>query len=164
MKQMKGTGAGAASQAGQAAFAAIAEVVKVLEADPNTDWSKVDLEGLRQHLIDMDDVILRSRVRADAVAGGATFVITGEGRVAEAIGRMVLEHARMLDGLPDFRAVAQAAPGGAQLTVTAERSGDGAAAVRIRGLGFAGLMVTGAHHTEHHLMIARGAGGGHVHK
>ena len=29
------------------------EAVQKLEADPNTDWSKVDLEALRQHLLDM---------------------------------------------------------------------------------------------------------------
>ena len=37
---------------GQDAFGAIQEIVQILEADPKTDWSKVELEGLRQHLID----------------------------------------------------------------------------------------------------------------
>ena len=37
---------------GQDAFGAIAEVVGILDADPNTDWTKVDLERLRQHLIE----------------------------------------------------------------------------------------------------------------
>src|SRR5437879_13280128 len=41
---------------GQDAFGAIQEIVQMLEADPKTDWSKVDLEGLRQHLIDMNEV------------------------------------------------------------------------------------------------------------
>jgi len=45
---------------GQDAFGAIAEVVRFLEADPETDWSAVDLERLRQHLIDMNEVVLRS--------------------------------------------------------------------------------------------------------
>jgi hypothetical protein len=39
---------------GQDAFGAIAEVVQLLDADPQTDWSRVDLERLRQHLIDMN--------------------------------------------------------------------------------------------------------------
>ena len=30
---------------GQDAFGAIQEIVGKLDADPNTDWSKVDLEG-----------------------------------------------------------------------------------------------------------------------
>src|SRR5437763_2768602 len=37
---------------GQAAFGAISEIVRLLKADPNTDWSKVNIEALRQHLID----------------------------------------------------------------------------------------------------------------
>jgi hypothetical protein len=40
---------------GQDSFGAIQEIVRILEADPNTDWSKVDLEALRQHLIDMNE-------------------------------------------------------------------------------------------------------------
>ena len=43
---------------GQDAFGAIQDVVRKLDADPKTDWSKVDLEGLRQHLIDMNEVTL----------------------------------------------------------------------------------------------------------
>src|SRR5260370_6241702 len=45
---------------GQDAFAAIQENGQILDADPKTDWSKIDLEALRQHLIDMNDVTLRS--------------------------------------------------------------------------------------------------------
>ena len=40
-------------EAGQAAFAAIAEIVARLEADPMTDWSRVDLEALRQFGLDI---------------------------------------------------------------------------------------------------------------
>ena len=40
-------------EAGQSAFAAVREIVGILEADPATDWSKVDVEALRRHLIDM---------------------------------------------------------------------------------------------------------------
>ena len=32
---------------GQDAFGAIQEIVRILDADPKTDWSKVDLEALR---------------------------------------------------------------------------------------------------------------------
>jgi len=51
------------SEPGQAAFAAIQEIVGILEADPTTDWSKVNIEALRQHLIDMDNVTLRAEVK-----------------------------------------------------------------------------------------------------
>jgi hypothetical protein len=48
--------------AAQAAFATIADVVRKLTADSTTDWSKVNIEALRLHLIDMDDVVMRSAV------------------------------------------------------------------------------------------------------
>jgi hypothetical protein len=56
MMQMHGQGAGYMEITpvlpGQDAFGAVQEIVRMLEADPETDWSKVDLEVLRQHLID----------------------------------------------------------------------------------------------------------------
>ena len=52
------------TEAGQGAFAAIQEIVAILEADPDTDWSKVDIDALRQHLVDMNAVTLRRRWRA----------------------------------------------------------------------------------------------------
>ena len=53
---------------GQDAFGALQEIVSILEADPHTDWSKVNLEALREHLIDMNEVTLR----ADAVRSRST--------------------------------------------------------------------------------------------
>src|SRR5512138_3204260 len=50
------------TQPGQAAFGAISEIVRLLEADSTTDWSRVNIEALRQHLIDMDDVIMHAAV------------------------------------------------------------------------------------------------------
>src|SRR6266849_1349046 len=61
---------GALVSPGQDAFGAMAEVVRILEADPATDWSKVDMERLRQHLIDMNEVVLRASVKATPVPGG----------------------------------------------------------------------------------------------
>jgi hypothetical protein len=55
---------------GQDAFGAIQEVVRILEADPNTDWSKVNLEALRQHLIDMNEVTLKAKAVVKAIEGG----------------------------------------------------------------------------------------------
>src|SRR5579859_2920628 len=55
---------GIPKQPGQGAFAAIQEIVEILEADPHTDWSKVDINALQQHLIDMDNVTLHARVES----------------------------------------------------------------------------------------------------
>ena len=53
-------GASGPAEAGQAAFAAIKEIVAILEADSATDWSRVNLEALRRHLITMDRVMMES--------------------------------------------------------------------------------------------------------
>ena len=67
---MPGMAAGTPSMPGQDAFGAIAEVVRLLDADSNTDWGKVNLERLRQHLIDMNEVVLRAQVKQASVPGG----------------------------------------------------------------------------------------------
>lgn len=63
----------APTRAGQEAFATIAEIVRILDADARTDWSKVDIEALRQHLIDMDDVTMRAEVIAERMEGGVSY-------------------------------------------------------------------------------------------
>ncbi len=70
MHQQHHSAGGGPIQPGQGAFGAMAEVVRILEADPATDWSKVDMERLRQHLIDMNEVVLRASVKATQVPGG----------------------------------------------------------------------------------------------
>ena len=150
------------SEPGQSAFAAIAEIVALLESDTTTDWSRVNIEALRQHLADMDDVVLRSVVRVSELPRGAEFLISGEGRVRDAIFRMVGAHARELDAQPTMRATATRVGNGMRLVVEARDPRDGATARRIRGLGFAGLLTVGAHHQRHHLEIARG-GAAHNH-
>jgi hypothetical protein len=159
--------AGAAPSApglpGQDAFGAIAEVVRILDADPGTDWARVDLERLRQHLIDMNEVVLRSEVKPAAVPGGIVMDITGGPRTERAIRAMVVPHAAELGAMPDLSARTELIAGGVRLTVTA-RQADERAVARLRGLGFAGLLTLGAHHGPHHLAMARGeAMGGHKH-
>lgn len=47
----------------------------MLEADSKTDWSKVDIEALRQYLIDMDNVTLRSAVKVVEAGDVFTFSV-----------------------------------------------------------------------------------------
>src|ERR1700741_3730173 len=74
---------------GQDAFGAIQEIVQILDADPKTDWSKVDLEALRQHLIDMNEVTLKADAAATPIDGGLEIAVTGTGRTLVAIQRMI---------------------------------------------------------------------------
>lgn len=138
---------------GQDAFGAIQEIVAILEADPTTDWSKVDLAALREHLIDMNEVTLHAVARQREIEGGGVIEVTGTGRTREAIRRMVPAHSAELTGSGRWQAAGEATANGARLTVT---SRDDAEVARIRALGFIGIMATGGHHQPHHLAIARG--------
>ena len=141
---------------GQDAFGAIQEIVRILEGDPATDWSKVDLERLRRHLIDMNEVTLRAGVKAEPVSGGLRMDITGIGRTEQAIRAMVVPHTSELNQMKEWSARAETIPDGVRLTVVARDPADGRTVARIRGLGFIGLLVQGGHHQPHHLAMARG--------
>lgn len=145
------------SSPGQDAFGAVQEIVRILEADATTDWSRVTLAALREHLIDMNEVTLKAGATERPIEGGLEIAVTGTGRTLDAIRRMIPAHARELNEMPGWRAQTEPLPDGVRLTVT---SADPAKVVRIRGLGFIGLLVSGSHHQPHHLMMARGQ---HVH-
>jgi hypothetical protein len=138
--------------AGQDAFAAIQEIVRILDADPNTDWSKVDIAALREHLIDMNEVTLHAVADERFIAEGVDIMVTGEGRTLEAIKRMVPAHAGELNAI-GWTARTEEAPNGVRLVVTAA---DPQQRIKLKGLGFPGIMVLGSHHQPHHLLIARG--------
>jgi hypothetical protein len=140
---------------GQDAFGAIQEIVRMLEADSNTDWSKVNLEALRQHLIDMNEVTLKSEAVAKPVEGGIEVTVTGTGRTVGAIQRMVPAHAHEIEQshLHGWSAKTESLPDGVVLTVT---SSDAQQVQHIRGLGFIGVMASGSHHQAHHLAMAKG--------
>jgi hypothetical protein len=141
---------------GRDAFGAIQEVVRILESDPATDWSKVNLERLRQHLIDMNEVTLRSEVKSTAVPGGLAMEVTGTGRTEQAIRRMVVPHTVELNKMPEWSARTEEIPGGIRLTVVAKNPDDAKTIARIHGLGFIGLLTEGFHHQPHHLAMAKG--------
>jgi hypothetical protein len=141
------------TQPGQAAFGAVQEIVTMLEADPNTDWSKANLDRLREHLIDMNEVTLNADAAVEHIDGGIRVVVTGTGRTLVAIQRMLPEHAREMNDKDEWTERAQPRPDGITLTVT---SADPKQTAIIRGLGFIGVMASGGHHQMHHLMMAKG--------
>ncbi len=106
------------TEAGQSAFAAIQEIVALLEADPATDWSKVNIEALRQHLIDMNAVTLEATAVAEPIAGGVRFQVSGNDPVCGSIRRMVMAHAATMNGVGGWAFKADETSAGAVLTVT----------------------------------------------
>ena len=121
-------------------------------ADPKTDWSKVNIDALRQHLIDMNNVTLAANVKNEPIDGGMRFDVTGEGPVRDSIRRMTAAHAATMNGVDGWKFEAAEIEGGASLTVHAPAKD----ADKLHGLGFLGVLTLGMHHQIHHLMIARG--------
>ncbi|MFK8036051.1 MAG: hypothetical protein AB8B94_18100 [Hyphomicrobiales bacterium] len=137
------------SESGQAAFAAIAEITDLLRNDPETDWSTVNIDALREHLVDMNLLTLSANIEVEVVPNGASFKITGDPRTTLAIKAMVPAHAPFLGRETGWDVSVASIDGGVTMSV----KGD---AQKIRALGFSGLMSTGAHHQTHHLAMARG--------
>ena len=143
---------GEPSMAGQDAFGAIQEIVQMLQADPATDWSKVNIGALREHLIDMNEVTLNAAAAERMLDNGIEITVTGQGRTREAIKRMVPAHVQELTKI-GWNAKSEGLPDGVKLTILASES---VPVTKLKALGFMGIMVQGAHHQPHHLMIAKG--------
>ncbi len=141
------------SAPGQDTFAAIAEIVAILEADPATDWSRVDIGALHRHLLDMDALFTRAIVDENHIPLGLEMSIALTGVGGQAAGRMVPAHAPFLARRTGWMSDVEIGNDAVLWTVSATGEAE---AARIRALGFYGLMATGAHHQRHHLAIARG--------
>ncbi len=96
---------------GQSAFGAIQEIVDALQSDPETDWSRVDIDALRSHLVDMDNVIMRAQVATLTIARGAEFLVTSsDPSVRASIQAMVTAHAATMNGSGGLEQVASLLP------------------------------------------------------
>ncbi len=137
---------------GQGAFAAIAEIVAKLESDSTTDWTKVNIAGLRAHLRDMDVVTVDSRVAVNNIDGGVEFTVTGAPDVAPSIQRMTVAHAAVMGGTNGWQFTAKEIDGGAVVTVKVPPLD----LDKVRALGFYGVLALGSHHQAHHWMMASG--------
>jgi hypothetical protein len=108
--------------------------------------------ALREHLIDMNEVTLRAVATQRPLDNGVDITVTGADRTRDAIKRMVPAHAREL-GANGWTGRTEELPDGVRLVVT---STDPKQVVRLKALGFMGIMVQGGHHQPHHLMMAKG--------
>lgn len=141
------------ASAGQSGFAAIQEVVAMLEADPNTDWSQVNLDMLRSHLIDMDRVMMNATVQSTELTNGMRHRVTGDGQVAASIKRMIPAHVEQMRTEVSWAISMSEDSSGVEVEITASESGQ---ITKIKGLGFAGFLVLGDHHQPHHVQMATG--------
>jgi len=151
MGQQAAQAGGDPTEPGQGAFAAVSEIVAMLRADPETDWSAVDIGALREHLLDMDLLVTQTDVTTTQIEGGLQMVVGLSGRAGEAVGRMVPGHSPVLEGETGWTSEVDVQPDQITWRVTSD-----ADSVQIRALGFYGLMSMGDHHRLHHMMIATG--------
>jgi len=143
------------TEAGQGAFATIAEIIALLEQDPSTDWSSVNIDGLRKHLVDMNQLTLNAQAAKTISDGKVVFTVRGNGRTLRAIQTMVPAHSAELEKINNWKTQTSLTDSGITLTIT---SSDPREITKIAGLGFFGVMATGAHHQSHHLLMATGKG------
>ncbi len=139
------------TEPGQGAFAAISEIVTLLSADPHTDWDAVDIDALRDHLVDMDNLVTHTEVTAKTVEGGLEMTVSLAGVGGLAASRMVPAHGPVLAAETGWNVDLQTGDEALIWTVTSDND-----TAKIRALGFYGLMATGDHHREHHIGMAKG--------
>ena len=147
----------APTEPGQAAFAAIAEIVQLLEQDPDTDWSTINIQTLREHLVDMANLTLKATTTQRLLNDHIVFIVTGTDDTLGAIQRMVPVHAAIVAKARGWQVTTEPVTSGLKLTIKTNR----ADRVKLAGLGFFGFMALENHHQHHHLQMA--TGGGHLH-
>ena len=150
-------------EAGNAIFGTIQETIKMLDTDPNTNWEKVDLEGLRQHLIDMENFTTGVDVLSQKnIAKGAEIVIRAKSEEAHhSLERALKAHPSMMESETGWTMGVKQNKERFTLTIETQKPAEVA---RLRALGYIGVMALGDHHQVHHWMMASGSNphGGHM--
>lgn len=143
-------------EAGNAIFGTIQEAIKMLDADPNTDWTKVDLEGLRQHLIDMENFTSGVDILSnEKIEKGSKIVIRAKSRAAhESLLRALKAHPSMMQAETGWTMDVKQNKERFTLTIETQKPEEVA---RLRALGYIGVMALGDHHQVHHWMMASGS-------
>jgi len=154
-------GQGMLTEPGNDAFGTIQEVVRKLQANPHTDWSQVNLEALRQHLIDMDNFTKRVTVvsRRPIKSGVELRVRADDPQAQQSLARALSAHPYMVKQEMGWDIKVSGKGPEYRLRVTSPHERD---AAQIRGLGYIGIMALGNHHQMHHWALATG-GNPHQH-
>jgi hypothetical protein len=136
-------------------FGAVQEAIRRLEADSTTDWSQVDVERLRQHLIDMHHVALNVAVeqKTPIDAGVRIRIRPTTGAARASLGRVLDAHPHMLKQETGWTMTVEEQDSDYVLRVTTDAPDEIA---KIRGLGYMGLLAYGSHHQRHHWHLVQG--------
>jgi len=140
---------------GNQIFGAIQETVKALEKDPDTNWNQVNIEALRQHLLDMKAFTKEVEVLdKQAISMGVKLQVHPlTERAKTALKRVLMMHPAMLKKEKGWKMESEQTGNNWTIRCTTTSSQD---VPKIRALGYIGLLAAGAHHQRHHWMIATG--------
>ena len=143
------------TESGNDAFGTLQEVLQNLRADPKTDWSKVNLEALRQHLADMRNFTLDIDVVSQTpIANGVEIILVPHNsRVSQSLDRAFSAHPAQLKRETGWDMKTYKLNGQYKIIVTGKSESD---TLKINGLGYIGIMAWGNHHQSHHWMMAKG--------
>jgi len=142
------------TESGTDPFATLQEVITALEANPNTNWEKVNIEALRLHLVEMQDMTINVDVKQQHIDNGFQAVVTPTtNRAVKSLTRVLSGHPMQMKAETGWDMQVQNNDGVFTLTVTTDNAKDIA---KIRGLGYIGVMAYGNHHQPHHWAIASG--------
>ena len=141
------------TEAGNDAFGSIQEVIKKLNDDPNTDWSKVNIEALRAHLSDMQDMTLNIKIISQKnIPNGVEVTIKATTpRAYGALKRVFKAHPKQLKKETGWDMKVEEKDKNFTMRILTSKKNE---IDKIRGLGYIGIMAYGAHHQPHHWMMA----------
>jgi len=150
------------TEAGNDVFGTIQEAITKLNNDPNTDWSKVNIEALRKHLVDMYEMTINVNVLSQTpIKNGLKVKMQAIGtRASAALKRVFSAHPMMLAQETGWKMDVEKVNEQYVITITTDNSAD---IEKIRGLGYIGIMAYGNHHQPHHWAMAKGANPHHGH-
>ena len=145
-------------EAGNDAYGTIQEVMYKLQADKNTDWSKVNLEALRLHLIDMYDMTFSVNVIEQTNIKNGLFVrvMPTTSRSSIALKKIFSAHSGVLEKESGFKMDINYDKEFDVYSINITTN-DKDRVAELRGLGYIGLMAYGKHHQPHHWAIATGS-------
>ncbi len=142
------------TESGTDPFATLQEVIAALESNTNTNWEKVNIEALRLHLVEMQDMTINVDVKQQHIDNGFQAVVTPTtNRAVQSLTRVLSGHPAQMKAETGWDMQVQINNSVFTLTVTTDNAKDVA---KIRGLGYIGVMAYGNHHQPHHWAMASG--------
>ncbi|SFV77742.1 hypothetical protein MNB_SUP05-4-898 [hydrothermal vent metagenome] len=142
------------TESGTDPFATLQEVIAALEANPGTNWERVNIEALRLHLVEMQDMTINVDVKQQDINNGFQAVVTPTtNRAVKSITRVLSGHPVQMKAETGWDMQVSNNDDVFTLTVVSKKAHEVA---KIRGLGYIGVMAYGNHHQPHHWAMASG--------